>query len=71
MNDELKKAVRKSQAVMHEAFAKERASFKSLLLATPNHFGNLTDSPFKSVLSVSGNTFYEELGSDRPFLRLL
>lgn len=62
MDDELKKAVRKSQAVMHEAFAKERASFKSLLLANPNYFGNLADSPFKSVLSVSGNTFYEELG---------
>jgi hypothetical protein len=33
-----------------------------LLLANPNYFGNLSDSPFKSVLSIAGNTFYEELG---------
>ncbi len=62
MNDELKKAVQKSQAAMQDAFTKERGSFKSLLLANPNYFGNLADSPFKSVLSVSGNTFYEDLG---------
>src|SRR5512144_3164319 len=62
MNDELKKAVQKSHAVMQDAFTKERGSFKSLLLANPNYLGNLADSPFKSVLSVSGNTFYEELG---------
>jgi hypothetical protein len=61
MNQELKKAVQKSQAVMHDPFTKERGSFKSLLLTNPNYFGNLSDSPFKSVLSVSSNTFYEEL----------
>ncbi|HKX31094.1 MAG TPA: hypothetical protein VJ302_25615 [Blastocatellia bacterium] len=62
MNDELKKAVEKSQAALQEAFPKERASFKSLLLANPNYFGNLPESPFTPVLPISGNTFYEELG---------
>lgn len=62
MDDELKKAVRKAQATSNEAFVKERSAFKKLLLTNPNYFGNLTDSVFKSVLSISGNTFYEELG---------
>ena len=62
MDEDLKKAVRKAQATSKEAFTKERGAFKSLLLANPNYFGNLSDSPFKSVLPISGNTFYEELG---------
>ncbi len=41
--------------------APERAKFKGLLLANPNYFGNLAESPFKAVLPVSGNTYYEEL----------
>ncbi|HET7372917.1 MAG TPA: hypothetical protein VFJ20_06005 [Gemmatimonadaceae bacterium] len=62
MNEELKKAVQKAQAATQQAFTKERGAFKSLLLANPNYFGNLADSPFKSVLSLQGNTFYEDLG---------
>ncbi|HJW53330.1 MAG TPA: hypothetical protein VJ501_15050 [Burkholderiaceae bacterium] len=62
MDEDLKKAVRKAQATSKEAFTKERGAFKSLLLANPNYFGNLSDSPFKSILPISGNTFYEELG---------
>jgi hypothetical protein len=61
MNDELKKAVQKSQAVLQEAHATERGNFKALLLSNPNYFGNLTQSEFQPVLSISGNTFYEEL----------
>jgi len=61
MNDELKKAVQKSQAVLQEAHAKERGNFKALLLTNPNFFGNLTESKFQPVLPISGNTFYEEL----------
>ena len=29
--------------------------------ANPNYFGNLVESPFKVVLPISGNTYYEEL----------
>lgn len=39
----------------------ERSQFKSLLAQNPNYFGNLTDSSFKAVLQISGNTKYEEL----------
>jgi hypothetical protein len=61
MNDELKKAVKKSQAAMQEAHSKERAAFKTLLLTNQNYFGNLLESPFTPVLPISGNTHYEEL----------
>ncbi|HSW07483.1 MAG TPA: hypothetical protein VLK61_23085, partial [Aquabacterium sp.] len=61
MNDELKKAVSKSQAAMQGPFATERAHYKALLLANPNYFGNLDASPFPPVLPLSGNTYYEEL----------
>ena len=61
MNDELKKAVQKSQAVLQEGHAKERDKFKALLLTNPNYFGNLAESKFQPVLPISGNTFYEEL----------
>lgn len=61
MNDELKKAVQKSQAAMQKAHSKERAAFKALLLTNQNYFGNLLESPFKPVLPISGNTHYEEL----------
>ncbi len=61
MNDDLKKAVGKSQAALKGAFPKERALYKALLLANPNYFGTLDASPFKPVLPLSGNTYYEEL----------
>ncbi len=61
MNDELKKAVSKSQAAIKGAYPKERAQYKALLLANPNYFGTLDSSPFKVVLPLAGNTYYEEL----------
>ncbi len=39
----------------------ERLNFRSLLLTNPNYFGNVKQSPFKAVVSMSGNTTYEEL----------
>ncbi len=62
MNDELKKAVQKSQVTLQKGFPKEREAFKGLLLSNPNYFGTLAKSPFTPVLQVAGNTFYEELG---------
>ena len=44
------------------AFPRERAAFKALVLSNPNYFGNLVDSPLEAVLSLSNNTFYENLG---------
>ncbi len=52
----------KPSASMQLAHIKERGQFKALLLMNPNYFGNLVESPFKPVLPVIGNTFYEELG---------
>ena len=46
---------------MQEAHAKERVTFKALLLTNPNYFGNLLESPFTPVLPISGNSHYEEL----------
>jgi hypothetical protein len=45
----------------NQSYARERGMFKSLLLANPNYFGNLTETPFTPVLPISGNTHYEEL----------
>lgn len=45
-----------------KAFEKERAKFKTLLLANPNYFGNLKDSQFKAEVNIQLNTFYEEIG---------
>lgn len=39
----------------------ERESFKLMLIANPNYFGNLTESLFKPVKTMSGNTHYEEI----------
>ncbi len=61
MDKELKKAVRKSKVAMQAELAKERESFKTLLLKNPNYFGNLIDSPFKPIKAVCCNTYYEEL----------
>ena len=61
MNDELKKAVQKSQVATQQAHANERGIFKALTLGNPNYFGNLVESPFTPVLPIVGNTYYEEL----------
>jgi hypothetical protein len=52
------------QAASHQAAREvplERADFAALILSNPNYFGNLSGSPFKSVIALSGNTSYEEL----------
>jgi hypothetical protein len=41
---------------------KERSQFKTLLLANPNYFGNLKDSPLKAEVSLQLNTGYEQIG---------
>lgn len=61
MNDELKKAVAKSKAAMVGPYTNEREKYRALLLSNPNYFGSLKSSPFKPVLPLAGNTFYEEL----------
>lgn len=53
--------IQKSQAATQEAYAKERVTFKTLLLTNPNYFGNLLESQFTPVLPIAGNTHYEEL----------
>ncbi|MGH6794386.1 MAG: hypothetical protein ACREDD_04695 [Methylocella sp.] len=42
--------------------ATARNNMKALLLANPNYFGNLKDSEFTPVLSIVGNTAYEDIG---------
>ena len=39
-----------------------RKNMKALLLANPNYFGNLKESEFTPVLSISGDTTYEDIG---------
>jgi hypothetical protein len=39
-----------------------RGNFHLLLLANPNYFGNLKDSEFEPVLSINGDTSFEEIG---------
>lgn len=39
----------------------ERANFKALLLANPNHFGNMPGLGFPVVKALSQKTTYEEL----------
>lgn len=43
------------------AIEPERANFKTLLLANPNHFGNMPELGFTSVKILSQQTTYEEL----------
>jgi len=50
------------RATQREEVPRERAQFRALILANPNYFGNVKDSPFKPVLNIQSNTFYEELG---------
>ena len=40
---------------------KERGRFRALIVANPNYFGNVADSPFPPVVSIKGNTTYEEI----------
>lgn len=61
MNDELKKAVQKSQVAMQKGHAEARQAFKVLTLSNPNYFGNLVESPYTPVLPIAGSTYYEEL----------
>jgi len=39
-----------------------RSNFHLLLLTNPNYFGNLKDSTFEPVLSIAGDTSFEEIG---------
>jgi len=39
-----------------------RENLHLLLLANPNYFGNLKDSPFKPILKIAGDSAYERLG---------
>ena len=39
-----------------------RGNFHALLLANPNFFGNLVNSEFQPILTISGDTAYESLG---------
>ncbi len=39
-----------------------RKNMKALQLANPNYFGNFKDSGFQSVLSIEGDTTYEDIG---------
>lgn len=59
---EKKKSVKKAAAAEVQAFAEERAQFKTLLLSNPNYFGNLKVSSFESVVNIQSNTTYEEIG---------
>jgi hypothetical protein len=43
------------------AIESERVNFKTLLVSNPNYFGNLSNSSFKAVKKIIGNTTYEEL----------
>lgn len=43
------------------AVRKERERFRALILGNPNYFGNVKDSPFKSVEEISQNVEFEEL----------
>ncbi len=61
MDEELKKALQKTKAAVQEAFPNERNSFKTLLLGNPNYFGNLSESKYTQVLSITYNTHYEDL----------
>jgi len=50
-----------SKIQVQEKIEPERAQFKRLLLQNPNYFGNFTNSKYKPVKKIIGNTSYEEL----------
>ena len=54
------KAGNTSLALLRPEHARENIHL--LLLANPNYFGNLKDSPFEPVLNIAGDSNYEELG---------
>src|SRR4029079_16652581 len=56
-----KKDVVSASAAAAVEIEHERANFKNLLLANPNHFGNLPKLGFPSVKVLSQQTTYEEL----------
>lgn len=62
MKDEPGACTDASAATTRIAYPTERARYKALLLTNPNYFGNLEASPYKAVLPLAGNTYYEELG---------
>ncbi len=51
-----------ASALSKQGFDKERAQFRTLILANPNYFGNLKESEFQSQLNIQFNTFYEAIG---------
>jgi hypothetical protein len=57
----MNKKTQKGEQAPPEAHARERSSFKALLLTNPNYFGNLVGSSLQPVLPLTGSTFYEEL----------
>ena len=61
MTDCLNPSNNNIRAAMQGPFATERAHYKALLLSNPNYFGSLEISPYKPVLPLAGNTYYEEL----------
>ena len=61
MSMETKISAAKSKALKQLPFAKERQTFKALLLTNPNYFGNLVGSELIPIVPILGNTYYEEL----------
>src|SRR5688572_16677781 len=57
-----KKTTAAAARAVNAEFLQERNNFRSLILKNPNYFGNIKNSPFKSVLSIKSNTTYEEIG---------
>jgi hypothetical protein len=51
----------KASAGVAVKIEEERANFKALLLANPNHFGNMPELGFPTVKAMSQQTSYEEL----------
>jgi hypothetical protein len=66
-------AVDRRRAEEAAGVEKERTQFKTLLLQSPNYFGNLEVSPFPVITPITGNTSYEQLvciGLNPPYDRL-
>ena len=45
----------------HQHVPRERSHFRALKVGNPNYFGNLQTSAYAPVLSIAGNTTYEEI----------
>ena len=50
------------QAAAVLQFVQERQNFRALIVANPNYFGNLKNSPFQPVLNIQANKSYENIG---------